>query len=168
MRKRLLTVAVVLLLALAGAGCGGGDDETSDADTFVTETTTEDTTTDETTTDETTDDLESLASSQCLELVNAAAAVGQALAAGTVDAEDVAAALEYAEPVPAEIRGDIELLAKALGEYGDAIRDLGIEPGETPSADDIQAAQRVAADAVEDPEIRAASERVVSWADANC
>jgi hypothetical protein len=167
---RLLTIAVVILLAFAGASCGGDDEESSDEDTITLETTNE-TTDDETTTDETTDDSDgSLASEECQELIGASSALGQAFSgvqAGDDLEESSEAFSEFASEAPEEIRDDLETMAAGYAAYVDAIEEAGIEPGETPSAEDAVALQQALA-SIDIAEFTAASQRFSTWASANC
>lgn len=175
---RRLTVAAVLLavLAFAAAGCGGDDESSADTDTVVaTDTVTEDTTTEDTTTEDTTTDVTdtdasgALPSGECLELVNAAAALGQAFAAGaSTDLDESSEQFaEFAEQVPEEIRDDVRILADAYAEYADAIGDIGIEAGQTPTAEQITEFQQALA-TIDQASVTAASARIEAWADANC
>lgn len=174
---RVMTILVVVLLALVGAGCGGGDDEAASDDTVVTETTTEETT-DETTTDtdtdETTDtsvDLDAFLSGECQELVAAYAALSQAFAAASGGGEDFTeqsqAFQAFADDAPDEIRADIETLAEAYAEYAGIIGDLGVQPGEIPDADDLEALSEAAA-SFNSAGVTAASERLSAWTTENC
>jgi hypothetical protein len=170
-----MTILVVLLLALVGAGCGGGDDEAASDDTVVTETTTDETT-DETTTDTDEDtgtapDLGTFLSGDCQELVAAYAALSQAFAAASGGGDDFTeesqAFQAFADEAPDEIRGDIEVLAEAYAEYAGIISDLGIQPGEIPDADDLEALSTAAA-SFNSAEVTAASERLTAWTTENC
>jgi len=178
---RWLTIAVVLAaFALVGAGCGGGDDESAaDTDTVVVtdtagtdETTDETTTEDTTTTDETeTDASGGLASGDCVKAVAAFAALSQAVAAAGSsgsDAEDSARAFqEFADEAPDEIKDDIQVLGDAYASYIAVLSGLGLEQGETPSADQIQELSQ-AAETLNKPEVIAASDHFNTWASTNC
>jgi hypothetical protein len=173
---RLLTILVVLVLALGGAACGGDDEASGDTDTVRLETT-DDTTTDETTTDEATDDEtttgevgDSLESEECQELISASTALGEAFsAAGNGgDLEESSAGFsEYADQAPEEIRGDLQIMAQAYADYIDAINEIGIEPGEPPSADQLQEFRQALA-SISTAEVSAVSQRFTTWAAANC
>jgi len=167
---RLLTLAVVLVLALVAAGCGD-DDETS-GDTVTIETTTDDTTTDETTTDEdTTEETfgDSLASEDCQELISASSALGSAFAG--VQGDDLGDSSEafsqYADQAPEEIRGDLQIMAETYEAYAEAIGDIGLEPGETPSQEQALEFQQ-ALSSIDLEEFTAASQRFTTWAATNC
>jgi hypothetical protein len=167
---RLLTLAVVLVLALVVAGCGG-DDETS-GDTVTIETTTDDTTTDETTTDEdTTEETlgDSLASEDCQELISASSALGSAFSG--VEGDDLddssEAFTQYADQAPEEIRGDLQIMAETYEAYAEAIGDIGLEPGETPSQEQALEFQQ-ALSSIDLEEFTAASQRFTTWAATNC
>jgi hypothetical protein len=174
---RLLTLAVVLVLAVAAAGCGGDDDESSgDGDTVTLETTTDETTTDETTTDETTTDEttdetigDSLASEDCQELISASAALGTAFSG--VQGEDLDESTEafdrYADSAPEEIRADLQIMADTYREYIEAIQDIGLDAGETPSPEQAAEFQQ-ALTSIDTTEFSAASQRFTTWAAANC
>jgi hypothetical protein len=167
---RRLTIAIVLaVFALAAAGCGGGDESSGTTDTTATETTTEETTTEETTTEETTTDASGdVASGDCEDLVNASAELAQALAAagGT---GDFGAASEFFDrfEAPDEIRADFRILADAYAQYVAALQDIGLETGQTPTAEQLQQLQQALA-AIDQPNVAAASERISTWVNQNC
>lgn len=165
--RRMATALLCLTLLLVGASCGGGDGEAAD-ETVVTETT--DTTIDETTTDDLdTSDLDAFASEECLELVSIGAALSQAFTGtGGADAEETSELFaELVDKAPDEIRADIETVAAGFAEYADAIRDLDLQEGEVPSAEQLQEIQAALA-SVDQPELTAASERISAWAQENC
>jgi len=170
---RWLTIAVaVFALVLVGAGCGGGDDEAGSTDTAViTDTTDTDETTDDTTTDETTDetdtDFSGDLSGDCLEAVQAYSAALAAAGAGGDSDDSLDVFQEFADQAPEEIRDDFQVLAQAYATYIQELGDLGLEPGEVPSADDLAKLTQAAA-AFNNPEVTAANERVTAWADENC
>ncbi len=172
---RWLTIVVAALaLAIAGAGCGGNDESSANTDTAVVtettaeETTTEGTTTEETTTEETTTDASGgLASGDCLDLVNASAALGQAFASvGASGNPDVSTFFDQFD-APDEIKDDFQVLADAYAEYAAAVKDIGLEAGKTPTADQLQQFQQALA-AIDQQAVTAASDRISVWADANC
>lgn len=160
---RLLTLAVVLVFALVAAGCGGGDDEAGgDEDTVTLETTTDETTTDDTAGD-------SLESGECQELISASAALGSAFS-GVEDSdldESSEAFSRFASEAPEEIRADLELMAETYEEYVDAIGGIGLDPGETPSAEQAAELQQALA-SIDLEEFTAASQRFTTWAATNC
>jgi hypothetical protein len=173
---RWLTIGVVVAaFALVGAGCGGGDDESSaDTDTVVATDTagTDDTTSDDTTTEETETDVSGgLASGDCAEAVTAFVALGQAVAAsgGSDESVEESSRLfqEFADKAPDEIKDDIQVLADAYAEYIAVLGDIGLQAGETPSADQIQQITQASA-ALSTPEVAAASENFNTWASTNC
>ena len=161
--RRIAIALLFVAFLLVGAGCGGGDDEAAD-DTAVTETT------DETTTDELdTSDLEGFASEECLELVGIGAALSQAFTGtGGADAEETSELFdELVDKAPDEISADIETVAAGFAEYAEAIRDLDLQEGEVPSAEQLQEIQAALA-SVDQPGLTAASERISAWAEENC
>jgi hypothetical protein len=174
-RAIILLVAAVFVVAIAG--CGGDDEAASDTDTTaLTETTTDETATDETATEETTTeetdtgDLGDFASGECLELAQAGQALGAALGA-TGTGDDLSAQSEafqdFVDKAPEEIRADVQILADAFAKYADALGDIDIEPGETPSQEQaLKLAQALGS--LDQAEVTAASERVTAWTTENC
>jgi hypothetical protein len=168
---------LVTVLALVVAGCGGGSDSSAASDETTTEETTtatdetmtDETMTDETATDESTDstDLSGiLGNEDCLALAGVGASIAQAFA-GAVDSPDQANLDELASKVPAEIKGDVETLAKALATYSAKLQDIGISVGATPSASQLQQLQAALA-SLDQQELTAASSRIEAWSKANC
>jgi hypothetical protein len=163
--RRSTIAAVLVVLALAGAGCGGGDESSGTTDATATETTA----TDETTTEETTTDVSGgLASGDCAELVNASAALAQAFApAGATG--DIGGASDFFDnfEAPDEIREDFQVLATAYADYIAALQDIGLESGQTPSADQLQRLQQALA-SFDQQAVTAASQRISTWVTTNC
>jgi hypothetical protein len=159
---------LVVALALVAAGCGGGDDESSaSGDTTTTETVAEETTTDETTTDAGETDLSAiLGDEDCAALVAAGASFAQAFS-GTSDAEQTKALAELAEKVPDEIKADVQAIADWYAEYAAKLKDIGIEAGKTPSAQQLAQLQ-TALTSTDSGELTAASERLNAWSEENC
>jgi hypothetical protein len=176
---RWLTIAAAvaaLALGLAAAGCGGGDDEASDEpDATLTETetdaTTDETTTEETSTDEETDtDAGSFASEDCQELVNASSAIGEALSGANTPDEVEAASdrfHEFADQVPEEIQDDVQVLADVYDKYVSVIADIDLQPGETPSAEQIGQLTAALQD-IDQQAVTEASTNLSTWATENC
>lgn len=154
---------LVVALAFVVAGCGGGDDESAGEST--TPTTVEETTTEETT-DGDTDLSGILGDEDCAALVAAGATFAQAFS-GTSDPEQTEALAELADKVPDEIEADVQVLADWYAEYSAKLKDIGIEAGETPSAEQLTALQAALA-STDSEELTAASERLSTWSDENC
>jgi len=178
-----LTISVALALsalAFAVAGCGGGDEEAGEDPgiTIVTDETTTDETTDDTTTDDTTtEDTETdtggtgdFSSADCVELVQASVAFAQAFAtagSGTLG-EDASGIFDrFADQAPEEIRADIQILADAYAEYLTALADIGLEPGETPTQEQIQQIIQAFA-SLDQQAVADASARISAWTAQNC
>ena len=165
---RWLSVFVVAL-ALVTAGCGGGGNESAASD--ETTTTTQDAMTAETTTDETSTDTTDLSGilgdEDCLALASVGASIAQAFsgASGTTENSDELAAL--ADKVPDEIKADVQTLAEAYGTYAAKLQDIGIKPGATPTADQVQQMQTAIA-SLDQEELTAASNRIEAWTKENC
>ena len=175
---RSLTIVVVALTALmlVGVGCGGDDEAASDtitlSDTSTDETTTDDATTEETTTDEgTTNDTDLagvLADEDCLALVAAVTTFSEAFADPSGSSDETSAAFEeLAGKVPDEIEADVTLLAEAYTDYAAELQDIGIEAGQTPSAEQVQQLQAALA-SFNQPGVAEASQRLSAWSQTNC
>ena len=163
---------LVLALALVVAGCGGGDDESAaSTETTIEETTSDTTTSDETTTDESTGDTTDLSGvlgdEDCLALASVGATMAQAFASGSGTDENTAELDELASKVPDEIKADVEVLARAFATYAAKIKDIGIEAGATPSAEQLQQLQAAIA-SLDQQELTAASNRIEAWSKENC
>jgi maltose-binding protein MalE len=166
----LSVLSIVVVLAVAGFGCGGSD-ESASGDTTVTETTTEETTTETTTEDTTTGDTTNLsgvfADEDCLALIAAAAAFSQAFTGTSSTSDETNAFQELADKVPDEIKADVQVLADAYASYAAELQDIGIETGQTPTAEQLQQLQAALA-SFDQQGVAAASERLSTWAQANC
>jgi hypothetical protein len=162
---------LVAAFALVGAGCGGGDDEgAGDTDTVVvTDTTTDETTTDDTETDTDTTEFD-FSSEECQELAAAGAAIGQAFSSATTGADlsdEAERFSEFADRAPEEIRADMQVLAAAYEDIVAALADVDIDPGTTPSAEQI-AELTQALSSIDQAGVTEASERIGTWAQENC
>jgi hypothetical protein len=169
---RWLSVLVVAF-ALVSAGCGGGNDESaaSTETTTTEETTTSDTTTsDETTTEGSTDttDLSGiLGDEDCLALASAGATMAQAFAGASGSTDNSAELEDLASKVPDEIKADVQVLAQAFATYSAKLKDIGVEAGKTPTADQLQQLQGAIA-SLDQQELTAASQRIEAWSKKNC
>jgi len=162
-------VVAVMALVLAVAGWGGSEESSATTDTaVVTETTGEETTTEETTTTDATetDITGGLPSADCLQLISALASLGSAFVAPGGDTTDTSQFFDQFE-APEEIRADFQVLAEAYAAYAAAIQDVGLEAGQTPTADQLQQYQE-ALSQVDQRGVDAASERIGTWASTNC
>ena len=161
---------LVVALALVAAGCGGSDEESAASDeTTVEETLTEETTaeaTEETTEDTGTETNFEFADEDCQALIGVGASIAAAFS-GAVDSGSQEDLEELASKVPDEIKADVETLAKALATYSAEIEKIGIEPGSTPSAAELQELQTAIASLNQD-ELTAASENLEAWSQENC
>ena len=164
---------LVLAVAIVAAGCGGGNDESAaSTETTTEETTTSDTTTaDEATTDGSTDttDLSGiLGNEDCLALASVGATMAQAFAGASGSTNDNSAELEdLASKVPDEIKADVQVLAQAFATYSAKLKDIGVEAGKTPTADQLQQLQAAVA-SLDQQELTAASQRIEAWSKKNC
>jgi hypothetical protein len=168
---RWLSVLVVAF-ALVTAGCGGGNDESAaSTETTTEETMTSDTTTsDETTTDGSTDttDLSGiLGDEDCLALASVGATMAQAFAGASGSTDNSAELEDLASKVPDEIKADVQVLAQAFATYSAKLKDIGVEAGKTPTADQLQQLQGAIA-SLDQQELTAASQRIEAWSKKNC
>lgn len=166
-RITLLLVLLALALTVVASGCGGSDSESSGTTTDTTTLT--DTTTEETTTGEATDETDLsgvLADEDCLALASVGATFAQAIS-GATDEEAAEAFQKLADEVPDEIKADVQILADWFAEYTAKLKDIGIEAGQTPSADQLQQLQAAIA-ATNQDELTAASQRLEAWTQENC
>lgn len=170
MRLRSLVVLLLGVLALFAAGCGGDDSSAAAEETVVEETTptTEETTSGDETATSGEVDLDDL-SGECLELAGVGAKFAEAIqASGTGDLSAYVDAFdEFANAAPDEISDDIRVIGKALGEVAEVLKGVDLTSGAAPSAEQIAKLQEIGA-AFDDPELKAASDRIEAWVGANC
>jgi hypothetical protein len=101
-------------------------------------------------------------------LIGAAASLGQAITGGSSDAKDVREFYErIAGEAPAEIRSDTQVLADAYSDMIQAFEDLGLEPGETPTASDAARYQQLSPRSAR-PRWRPQGRRISTWTDESC
>lgn len=185
---RVAGAALLAALALVAAGCGGSSSSESAADeTTVESTATGDTTAEETTTEETTETetvstdidedalAEVLGSEECAELASVGTKFAEAMGAsqgGSGDLEDTQRYFEeLAEKAPEEIRDDFAVMAEAWTAIVEVYSDMGIELGETPTAEQIEkfsAAGEELAKKLDDGKFQEASTNISAWATENC
>ena len=164
----------VVALALLAAGCGGGGNSSASSDTTSTDTTATETTTDTAMTDTTstadtsTTDLSGvLGNKDCLALASVGATMAKAFAGTNGVSGDTSELDALASKVPDEIKADVETLAQAFSEYSAKIKDVGITPGQTPTADQLQQLQ-AAITSLDQQKLTDASKRIEAWSKANC
>lgn len=167
----------VVALAVAAVGCGSSNDSGSEAaaDTAVTETSasTEETSTEATSTEETSteaDDLSGL-TGECKDLAEAGQAFGAAIAnsgGGGEDLDATAAAYKaFAEQAPDELKDDFEVLAELMADYANALGDIDLQSGETPTP--AQLAKLAAlGQSLSTEKAQKASTAISTWAEENC
>jgi hypothetical protein len=179
--RRLHLASVVLVGALLLTGCGGGDDDEASDDTPATlqEDTGSEGDDDGSGSDDGGDSGDSgddgdgpLSAERCSEaaqaMAAAAAAVPGSLTGEGGELEESLEQLEaFADAAPGEIRDDLRLIAEATARLAEALEDAGIEPGEQPSAEDLQELQEIGED-FDDEELQSASERVNAWFEEEC
>jgi hypothetical protein len=157
---------LVMALALVAAGCGGGDDSSASDETTIEETTSEEAATSEETTDSDADASAILGDEDCLKLASIGATFAQAVT-GATDEEATEAFQNLVDDVPDEIKADVQVLADWFAEYSAKLKDIGLEAGQTPTAEQVAQLQAALADTNQE-ELTAASERLQAWANENC
>ena len=167
---RLVLGALVAVLALLAAGCGGDDsDEASDAaDTAVVETDSMDDAEDTDTTATATGDADEVLGGECAEFAGLGAKLQSAFGGGSGDLDSASEVFdELADRVPEEIREDYRVLADNFKQFADALKDVDLTSGETPSPETLAKLQQ-AASSMDQPEIQQASENIEAWVQENC
>ena len=116
----------------------------------------------------------SIDAAQCAQVVTAmsaaAAAVPAAMSGGAGDLNTSLDQLKaFAEAAPEEIRADLMTVYEGYGEFMAAMQDAGYDPssGQAPPPEVI-AAMTQASQKFQDPEFKAASDRVQAWFTSNC
>jgi hypothetical protein len=173
MNGRRIIVLLLAALALVAAGCGGdnsseasGDTSTTVAEETTTEETTEETTSDATETTSTDDDVS--LSGKCAEFAGLGAKISEAMAGGNAGLDEASALFdELASQVPDEIKADFQVIAKNFSKIADALKEVDIKPGETPSAEDLAKLQELTS-SLDSAEVQKASANIEKWAAANC
>jgi hypothetical protein len=110
----------------------------------------------------------------CLEAAQAMSAAMQSYSSsfsGALDeatAADVEAQLEqWADQAPDEIKDDFDVFAREMSAYYEALADIGLTSGATPTAEQLQALSE-AADLVDQDALDEASKNIEAWFDGNC
>lgn len=178
--------AALLALTLLTAACGGG--ATSETTTTAAADATDSSAAAPTTTEEvspaTTEQTDSgdtdagnlsglLTSNQCLDAAKAMASAfsGGISAAGFVEWDEVAAGFDRMSDVaPAEIRGDLALMADALGEFFSILQDAGVDLTDATAMADpaLQAALQEASEKIDTEEFEEAADNVDQWFEEQC
>ena len=168
-----ILVAAIGALLLIAAGCGGDDDESAaDTQAAAVATTDESETTEgetEAAETEETEEPDFADAENCKEFTDLGAKVSAALG-GTegADAEETKALLnEFADEAPEEIRDDFRVIADAYSKIADALEDLDLGPGETPSAEDALKLQEIATE-IDQAELTEANTNITTWVNENC
>jgi hypothetical protein len=168
---RAVVLAAIGALLLTAAGCGGDDDESAAGDqapTVTAQATTESASDAEAAeTEQAGSDFAS--SANCQKLLTLMANVSGALAGtGSFDVEQTRRTIDaYAETAPEEIRGDFRVVAEAYAKIADALGDIKIAPGETPSPEALQRLQEVASE-LDQEAVTTANTNITAWVAKNC
>jgi hypothetical protein len=186
MRGRITVLSAMVLLTLAA--CGGGGDGDATETTAPTETTTaEETPPTEAPSPDTTqpdpgndtgDNGVSGLSTVCIEATQAMGAAMSSYSTGlagvmggTLDGEElqqVADQLEaMADAAPAEIQGDLQVIAEEIGAFYTALAETGYTGTGTPTPDQIAQLEGLA-DAIDQDRFDAAADNVNAWFESNC
>ena len=174
MNARWWAVLLLAAFALVAAGCGGDDGgDSASSDTTVVETDATETETDtETDTDTDTDtDTNSgggVLEGECAEFAGLSAKLSQALGGTSGDLESATGVFdELADQVPDEIRDDYEVLAENFSKLAEALKDVDLSAGATPSPEDLAKIQEVT-QSLDSAEVQKASQNIEAWASENC
>jgi hypothetical protein len=110
----------------------------------------------------------------CVEAAQAMSAAMQSYSSsfsGALDeatAADVEAQLEqWADQAPDEIKDDFDVFAREMSGYYETLADIGLTPGATPTAEQLQQLSE-AADQVDQEALDEATQNIQSWFDTNC
>jgi hypothetical protein len=83
-------------------------------------------------------------------------------------AADVEAQLEqWADQDPDEIKDDFDVFAREMSGYYETLAEIGLSPGATPTAEQLQQLSE-AADQVDQEALDEATQNIQSWFDTNC
>ena len=167
MNARRLAVLLLAVLALVAAGCGGDDasDASGDTETTIVEETTGDEMTE---TEDATDDGAGALGENCAELAGIGSRLAASLSGQGADLDEASELFdEIADQVPDEIKDDYEVVAENFGKIAEALKDVDLTSGATPSAEDLAKLQELTA-SLNSPEIQEASANISAWAEKNC
>lgn len=173
MNGRRLMVVLLAALALLAAGCGGDDsnEAAGETDTTVVEETTGSDateTTDDSSATGTGDDEDAELSGECAELLGLGTKITQAMSGGNEGLDEASALFdELAGQVPDEIKADFEVIAENFSKIAEALKDVDVSSGATPSQEDIERLQELTA-SLNSEEVQQASENIEAWAEKNC
>lgn len=110
----------------------------------------------------------------CIEAAQAMAAAMSSVStsfSGAVDeaqAAEIEAQLEaWAADAPDEIKDDFDVFAREMGAFYAELAEIGLVPGATPTAEQLQRLSE-AADAVDQEALDEASDNIEAWFEANC
>jgi uncharacterized protein YukE len=110
----------------------------------------------------------------CIEAAQAMSAAMQSYSSSFSGALDEATAAEvedqleqWADQAPDEIKDDFDVFAREMSAYYEALADIGLIPGATPTAEQLQALSE-AADEVDQAALDEASNNIEAWFDGNC
>jgi hypothetical protein len=163
---------LAVAFALVASGCGGGSNESATTETTTTETTATETTstTEETSTEAsgTTDLSGILNDKDCLALAGIGATFAQAVT-GASDEQASEELQNLVDKVPDEIKADVQVLATWFADYSAKLKDIGIEAGKTPTADQLQQLQAALSSTnANQQELQTASNHIEAWSKQNC
>jgi hypothetical protein len=122
-----------------------------------------------TTAEKVVDDAASFASTEnCRELLSLGARLAEALAGSGGDVDRTREIVKaYAEQAPEEIRAAFRVISDAYDEIAEAIGDVDLTPGETPSPETLEKLQQATA-GIDQGAVAKASADIAAWVEANC
>jgi len=167
-------VVLLIAAALAVAGCGGGSKSSAPAPVTVVPTTSATTTTSPATHEPTTTVAPGGTGSlkNCGSLTSFGQEFAKALAAGstsgTAGLKSQADTFKaFADKAPDAIRGDMKIIADAIGKYAEALKGVDLKAGQAPSAEVI-AKLTAASKEFNQPAVSAAGQHISTWVGSHC
>jgi hypothetical protein len=169
---RRIAALLIAVLALVAAGCGGSssDEASGDTETTVaTETTTPEETTATTDDSETSTDIDlGNLSGECKEFAGISTKLAQSLSGQDANMEDAAKAFaDIADQVPDEIKDDYEVIAENFSKIAEALKDVDLTSGQTPSPEALAKLQELSA-TMDSAEVQQASQNIEAWVQEHC
>lgn len=116
-----------------------------------------------------------LGSEGCAQLVTVGSKLAEAMSGVTGDTSGIEKTRTFldglAQDAPEELRDDFAVLADAWTAIVEAYGDLGLKPGQTPTAEMLQKLSEKGEElskTLDDPRFEQASENISAWADEHC
>lgn len=153
-----LVFALMLLLGACSGEEGGGDDGSTSGSDDGSDTS----------------GISGLTNADCRQYVEAFRGLPEATNPGSLEGLQQSADIldEAADKVPSEIRADFRVIADAYRQFADALQGTNIDMSDPQSMAELSesdlAALEAASEAMNDPEIEEAGQRINQWLQENC